>query len=987
MTTTVLLDTLRSIETNGLQRLKEPVYRERVKAISNKNFTVETQKLQSRLSKPGPKQRLSFSQASLIGTNSYAPFVFDLIGSNIQTHTLCGYVYTAIETAVDYVEENSTRVHEEVFEQALTLVDNCSKAIGCVIAQSRDAVYTEQMNSTAVQNYERLINFLVELILCMSNVALDNVNNPRWKKVQNNHQQFLDSIAQACTEITKQTAFVHATPPSIQLAELSLDETATANKRIVKLPPKNPRFCGREIVLADMRSNLGADDGSLKGSVTLQGLGGIGKTSIALHYAYTEAPRYDVVLWMYSQTSIALAQSFTEAALKLELVGASGNQHLQNRELMKDWFSNTKAKWLVIFDNAEDDKLLGAYYPNDEDGSIIVTTRKPNFGYDLTAMEVQVTPFKEDEGTEALLKMATWNRSVPTDVEAAALMNKMLGGLPLGISQIAAIMRNKKIPIKRFLAIYEEDKARWHSENPRGGHHADYDQNISSVWNVSFKFLAEHLDAKIALGILCFLSPDSIPQSLFNQWETEDTRPRTLVLPFCKKFADFSQVQEDLLNDGLVDVDGETGAFSLHRLVQAQFEYYMDHGERQVAFENASKLLLDAWPRAYSGQRVSDQWPQCQMFIQHVLSLNEHYLKDAKKGERKYKGTVEFAELMSHVGWYLFEVSDFDHVNRVIAGGLKCCEELYDKPSENIIYAFLHHIAGTAEEGKGNFPASEKFLLIAEKSRRSRENAAFIIEDDLVATVNNLGLVYNSMNQFEKANHCFLECVELLKLRPQTPDRDMTIVMSDHNVARCTMQAGDLENARPLLEAQHAFYLKSTNWWMLCNSYFVMGNFHWTLGEPELAKAQYMEVRRLMIANNASKHPLAAASTYKLGYLKFHEAAQSPASVPTADLSNLLNQQSTCFNQKLLEEAISFLEESLSILALHPALLAESARVHYVLSQALLKRNSLDAPLDSKKHETKAVCLITNHCKNNRMEMPRNIGEKEYDNFVSIKTR
>jgi tetratricopeptide (TPR) repeat protein len=154
-------------------------------------------------------------------------------------------------------------------------------------------------------------------------------------------------------------------------------------------------------------------------------------------------------------------------------------------------------------------------------------------------------------------------------------------------------------------------------------------------------------------------------------------------------------------------------------------------------------------------------------------------------------------------------------LSTVLDGGLKCCEEIYDKPSENIIYAFLHHIAGTAEEGKGNFLAAEKFLLIAEKSRRSRENVDYIIEDDLVATVNNLGLVYNSLNQFKKAKDCFLECVELLKQRPQTLDRDMTIVMSDHNVARCTMQAGELENARPLLEAQHAFYLKSSNWWML----------------------------------------------------------------------------------------------------------------------------------------------------------------------------
>jgi hypothetical protein len=79
----------------------------------------------------------------------------------------------------------------------------------------------------------------------------------------------------------------------------------------------------------------------------------------------------------------------------------------------------------------------------------------------------------------------------------------------------------------------------------------------------------------------------------------------------------------------------------------------MDPAERQQAFENASKLLFDAWPQAYSGQRVSDQWPQCQMFIQHVLSLNEHYLKDAKIGEGKYKGTAELAELMSHVGWWV----------------------------------------------------------------------------------------------------------------------------------------------------------------------------------------------------------------------------------------------------------------------------------------------------------------------------------------------
>ncbi len=108
----------------------------------------------------------------------------------------------------------------------------------------------------------------------------------------------------------------------------------------------------------------------------------------------------------------------------------------------------------------------------------------------------------------------------------------------------------------------------------------------------------------------------------------------------------------------------------------------------------------------------------------------------------------------THLPRYLFEVADFEHLSRVLTGGLRCCGEIYQQPSESIIYSFLQHIAGNAEEGKGNFPEAKKRLLLAEKSRRSRLNHQFPIEDDLVAAVNCLGLVYNSMNQFSDALHC-----------------------------------------------------------------------------------------------------------------------------------------------------------------------------------------------------------------------------------------
>lgn len=154
------------------------MYRDRVRSINEENFIEQTTMLQSRLSKSGPKQRLSLSQASLLGMNSYSSFLFGLVGLQSQDAALCGYIFTAIETVVDYVEVNSTRAREEVFEQALSFMDACSQSIGGVIVLSREVVYTDQMRSTAIQNYGRLINFLIELTLCTGNVlgAFNHVN-------------------------------------------------------------------------------------------------------------------------------------------------------------------------------------------------------------------------------------------------------------------------------------------------------------------------------------------------------------------------------------------------------------------------------------------------------------------------------------------------------------------------------------------------------------------------------------------------------------------------------------------------------------------------------------------------------------------------------------------------------------------------------------------------------------------------------------------
>ena len=88
------------------------------------------------------------------------------------------------------------------------------------------------------------------------------------------------------------------------------------------------------------------------------------------------------------------------------------------------------------------------------------------------------------------------------------------------------------------------------------------------------------------------------------------------------------------------------------QLIFKQFQYYLPFEKRQSAFDNASKLLYDAFPKHYTGQRVIDRWAECQLYVQHVIALNERYLQE-DCDLAPYRPTAEFVRLMSHAAWYI----------------------------------------------------------------------------------------------------------------------------------------------------------------------------------------------------------------------------------------------------------------------------------------------------------------------------------------------
>lgn len=106
---------------------------------------------------------------------------------------------------------------------------------------------------------------------------------------------------------------------------------------------KNPKFYDRVDIFRSVDGCLEGNPlpGSEIASVALHGLGGVGKSAIALQYAHSKLERYPVVLWLRSETSVTLAQSVSNAVMELQLPQAQAQNHAENRVLLLSWLQKT----------------------------------------------------------------------------------------------------------------------------------------------------------------------------------------------------------------------------------------------------------------------------------------------------------------------------------------------------------------------------------------------------------------------------------------------------------------------------------------------------------------------------------------------------------------------------------------------------------------------------------------------------------------------
>ena len=281
--------------------------------------------------------------------------------------------------------------------------------------------------------------------------------------------------------------------------------------------PRNPGFVGRGPLLERVGRTLGSGDGApLPVALTqaISGLGGVGKTQLAIEYAHRHAEHYDAVLWVVADTPATLATGYADLARALGLPEADRADDANARiRAVRPWLeSPDSGRWLLVFDNVERPEVLRGYLPTRHAGHVVVTTRRSHWPGGET---VEVPAMERPESVELLLRL-----SGQSDAEAADRLAEALGDFPLALAQAAGYLAESGLAAGDYLEHYREHRA---GLLRRGDPPDDYKLTVFATLDLAMRRI-DSPDAEDLLGLIACLAPDEIPGRCWKRPSSDSPR-------------------------------------------------------------------------------------------------------------------------------------------------------------------------------------------------------------------------------------------------------------------------------------------------------------------------------------------------------------------------------------------------------------------------------------------------------------------------------
>lgn len=370
------------------------------------------------------------------------------------------------------------------------------------------------------------------------------------------------------------------------------------------IPPRNPNFTGREDLLESLHQRLLKEHTTAVLPHALHGMGGVGKSLLAIEYLYRRLGDYDVVWWITAERTTQISLSLVELAPRLGLQPSGDSSSTVAAVLEALRRGVPYSNWLLVFDNAESPESVSSFFPQGGPGNILVTSRNPQWASIARPLEVDV--FRREE-SKHLLRV----RGPEISDSDADRLAEALGDLPLAIEQAAAWHAETGMLADEYLRLLSEKRVDLLSVSAP----LDYQLPVIAAWNISLDQLESKNPAALQLLQVCsFCAPEPISRTLFARMQGRPIAPEldaALADPIR-----LGQVIREIGRYSLARFDHRTNSIQMHRLVQTALLARMTADE-QARMRHGTHLLLAA--NDPNNPSAVDRWARYGELYPHVL--------------------------------------------------------------------------------------------------------------------------------------------------------------------------------------------------------------------------------------------------------------------------------------------------------------------------------------------------------------------------------
>ncbi|MBV9231665.1 MAG: tetratricopeptide repeat protein, partial [Chloroflexi bacterium] len=542
-----------------------------------------------------------------------------------------------------------------------------------------------------------------------------------------------------------------------QLLEASL--TALAPHWSVPLP-RNPYFTGREEILEALHTQLGIDRAvALTQSSALHGLGGMGKTQIALEYAYRHALEYSAVFWIGAEIQEQMVSSFLRVAWVLGLPERDDKDQQRVVVAVQHWLS-THRQWLLIWDNVEDLDLLQRFLPSARRGANLLTTRCQTLG--TLTRGLDLAPMEQEEGMLFLLRRAKvlspdasgedvrfLAERTPAQYQAAAALVEAMGGLPLALDQAGAYLEATRCGLPAYLELFRARRVTLLQLRGEGAR--EHPASVSTTFTLSLTATTRrHPAVGDLLRICALLQPDAIPEELFRQG---GEHLGSALAPVCGDPLEWDRLLGVACSYSLLARQPETHTLSLHRLVQSVLLESMTEAEREIWTRRVLRAIEAVFPEVLMTTTAYVVWKQCERLVPLALLCLQH--------QGSTKEALACAELAYKVAQY----------HQYLRGQYREAEPLYLRAlqiQEHALGATHPAVASTLNSlanlywRQGKYAEAEPLHL---RALQIREQALGPIHPEVANPLNSLATLYRGQGKYAEAEPL---CQRALQIREQT---------------------------------------------------------------------------------------------------------------------------------------------------------------------------------------------------------------------------